>query len=171
MTKEEIRKLLDNTKVYVNGKSKEIQEKLFSFGYDWFSGGYEVNYESKPFLFIYDSGKITYSDDMNFFIKDENKEITAEEILSLEITEPSYRPFNTKEECWQEMLKHQPFGWIKNKKNGNFYCIGEVSWSDAYREVIIIFSTSEMLQHSSVAVYNEYTFADGAPFGIKEDYV
>lgn len=83
--------------------------------------------------------------------------------------EAKYRPFVTKEECWGEMLKHQPFGWIKNKKNGNFYCIGEVSWSDAYREVIITFSTSEMLQHSSVAVYNEYIFADDTPFGIKED--
>lgn len=83
--------------------------------------------------------------------------------------EPKYRPFKSQDECWKEMQKHQPFGWIKNKKNGNFYCIGDVSWSDAYRETIITFSTSEMLQHSSVAVYNEYTFADGAPFGIKEE--
>ena len=30
MTKEEIKKFLDNTKVYVNGKSEEIQKKLFS---------------------------------------------------------------------------------------------------------------------------------------------
>ena len=35
MTKEEIKMLLNDTKVYVNGKSKEIQEKLFSFGYEW----------------------------------------------------------------------------------------------------------------------------------------
>lgn len=83
--------------------------------------------------------------------------------------EAKYRPFTSKDECWDEMQKHQPVGWIKNKKNGNFYCIGEVSWSDAYRETIITFSTSEMLQHSSVAVYNEYTFADGTPFGIKEE--
>ena len=25
--------------------------------------------------------------------------------------EPRYRPFKTQEECWQEMLNHQPFGW------------------------------------------------------------
>lgn len=25
--------------------------------------------------------------------------------------EPKYRPFNDADECWQEMLKHQPFGW------------------------------------------------------------
>ena len=33
MTRKEIDKFLANTKVYVAGKSKEIQEKLFSLGY------------------------------------------------------------------------------------------------------------------------------------------
>lgn len=32
--------------------------------------------------------------------------------------EPKYRPFKNAEECWQEMLKHQPFGWAK-KTCGN----------------------------------------------------
>ena len=30
--------------------------------------------------------------------------------------ESEYRPFKTKEECWNKMLKHQPFGWIKSIK-------------------------------------------------------
>ena len=25
---------------------------------------------------------------------------------------PTYRPFKNAEECWQEMLKHKPFGWV-----------------------------------------------------------
>lgn len=29
--------------------------------------------------------------------------------------EPKYRPFINAEECWQEMQKHQPFGWVKDK--------------------------------------------------------
>lgn len=29
--------------------------------------------------------------------------------------EPTYRPFANAEECWAEMQKHQPFGWIKGK--------------------------------------------------------
>lgn len=29
-------------------------------------------------------------------------------------SEPKYRPFKNAEECWQEMLKHQPFGWVKS---------------------------------------------------------
>ena len=82
--------------------------------------------------------------------------------------EPRYRPFKTQEECWQEMLNHQPFGWLKSKKNGRFRCIGEVSWSDAFRDVHITYSTNESLAHSTISVFNEYTFADGTPFGIRE---
>lgn len=170
MTKEEIRKILDNTKVYVNGKSKEIQEKLFSFGYKWqVSNSTEVINIERPFLFIYSDGYISYTNNMRYFAEHQNHEITADEILSLEITEPSYRPFNTKEECWQEMQKHQPFGWLKSKKNGSYHCIGEVSWSDEFKAVYIVLSTSESLSRSSGASFDEYTFADGAPFGIKED--
>ena len=28
--------------------------------------------------------------------------------------EPKYRAFKNQEECWNEMLKHQPFGWLRN---------------------------------------------------------
>ena len=83
--------------------------------------------------------------------------------------EPRYRPFKTQEECWQEMLKHQPFGWLKSKKNGSFCCIGEVSWSDEFKIVHIALSTGESLSRSSDSVFDEYTFADGTPFGIKEE--
>ena len=83
--------------------------------------------------------------------------------------EPRYRPFKTKEECWNEMQKHQPFGWLKSKKNGSFCCIGEVSWSDAFRDVHITYSTNESLAHSAISVFDEYTFADGAPFGVMEE--
>ena len=83
--------------------------------------------------------------------------------------EPRYRPFKTQEECWNEMLKHQPFGWLKSKKNGRFHCIGEVSWSDEFETVYIALSTSESLSLSANSMFDEYTFADGAPFGIKEE--
>ena len=83
--------------------------------------------------------------------------------------EPRYRPFKTQEECWQEMLKHQPFGWLKSKKNGSFCCIGEVLWSDVFETVTIALSTSESLSRSANSMFNEYTFADGTSFGIKEE--
>ena len=34
--------------------------------------------------------------------------------------EPRYRPFKTREECWNEMHKHPDFGWVKI--NGNVTC-------------------------------------------------
>ena len=84
-------------------------------------------------------------------------------------SEPKYRPFKTKEECWNEMLNHQPFGWLKSKKNGRLRCIGEVSWSDEFETVHIALSTSESLSRSANSMFDEYTFADGAPFGVMEE--
>ena len=83
--------------------------------------------------------------------------------------EPKYRPFKNQEECWNEMLKHQPFGWLKSKKNGRLRCIGEVSWSDEFETVHIALSTSESLSRSANSMFDEYTFADCTPFGAKEE--
>ena len=153
MTIEEIRKLLDNTKVYVNGKSKEIQEKLFSFGYKWnVTNSCIVCNTREPFLFINKNEGIQYENNMNFFNEHRYREITADEILSLEVTEPSYRPFKTEEECWQEMLKHQPFGWIKLAFRGGYLNL-----------------VSRCPQDDFNAEFKKYTFADGTPFGIKEE--
>lgn len=154
MTKEEIRKFLDNTKVYVNGKSKEIQEKLFSFGYKWL-GGNKVQFMEQPFLFISDDGRITHSNDMVSFKNCEETEITAEQILSLELTE-SCRPFLNQEECWREMHKHQPFGWIyRGSKYRQILAVGEVGIRLA--DLFLTFDQAV-----------DDTFADGTPFGIKE---
>ena len=83
--------------------------------------------------------------------------------------EPKYRPFKSKEECWNEMLKHQPFGWLKSKMNGRFSCIGEVYGSDEFETVYIALSTSESLSRSSDSMFEQYTFYDGTTFGIKEE--
>ena len=83
--------------------------------------------------------------------------------------EPKYRPFKSQEECLQEMLKHQPFGWLKSKMNGRFSCIGEVYGSDGFETVYIALSTSESLSRSSDSMFEQYTFYDGTTFGIKEE--
>ena len=82
--------------------------------------------------------------------------------------EPKYRPFKSQEECWNEMLKHQPFGRLKSKNDGRFRFIDKVTWSESYREAIIELSANESLLRGSNSVFEEYTFADGTPFGIKE---
>ena len=167
MTKEEIKKFLDNTKVYVNGKSEEIQKKLFSLGYYWYHNKLpKVMLTERPFLFIASDGS-TYSSDMCYFNNHKNTEITAEQILSLELTE-GYRPFKDKNECWNEMLKHQPFGWIKSKDRGNFSLIGHVLLDSHFEDVFVTFAVSEQLERSSRSLFEKYIFADGTPFGIKE---
>ena len=74
--------------------------------------------------------------------------------------ESKYRPFKTREECWNEMLKHQPFGWVKSPR-GELFCIDKV------------FEEGIVYKHSSCH-FNEYleglySFVDGTPFGIKEE--
>ena len=83
--------------------------------------------------------------------------------------ETNYRPFKTQEECWKEMLKHQPFGWVKSKDKGYFHLIGLVQWSSELEDVMIIFATSEQLARSSHSLFEDFIFADGTPFGVKEE--
>ena len=82
--------------------------------------------------------------------------------------EPKYRPFKSQEECWNEMLKHQPFGWVKSKVKGYFHLIGLVQWASELEDVMIVFATSEQLARSSRSLFEDFIFADGTPFGIKE---
>ena len=81
--------------------------------------------------------------------------------------EPKYRPFKSQEECLQEMLKHQPFGWLKSKKDGRLRCIGEVSWSDVFETVNITLATEPNTEYSCAYIFKHYIFSDGTPFGIK----
>ena len=82
--------------------------------------------------------------------------------------ESQYRPFKSQEECWNEMLKHHPFGWVKSKVKGYFHLIGLVQWSSELEDVMIVFATSEQLARSSRSLFEDFIFADGTPFGIKE---
>ena len=76
--------------------------------------------------------------------------------------EPKYRPFKDADECWQEMLKHEPFGWIKCR--GCYFNI--VAVTDVYAYLSEADGSAILL--ASKNSYNDNTFADGAPFGVKE---
>lgn len=75
--------------------------------------------------------------------------------------EPKYRPFKDADECWQEMLKHEPFGWVKEKERNVRTQIG--------------FMHTKGIQGTSggssnyKAFFDCFRFADGAPFGILEE--
>lgn len=76
-------------------------------------------------------------------------------------SETKYRPFANADECWQEMLKHQPFGWIKR--------------NDVQYNITVVSSTSVCLingncEHMDFAyAHQKLIFADGTPFGIKDE--
>ena len=109
-------------------------------------------------------------DGSKWFDTDEiNLEYEGQKIKHRIKPESKYRPFETKEECFDEMLKHHPFGWLKSKMNGRFSCIGEVYGSDEFETVYIALSTSESLSRSSDSMFEQYTFYDGTTFGIKEE--
>ena len=89
MTKEEAKKMLTNTKVYVNGKSNEIQEKLFEIGLEWFGHkGNAILHVDSPFLYL--TGDITYNESMLFFKDSPLKEISADDILNIKLGEEPF---------------------------------------------------------------------------------
>ena len=74
--------------------------------------------------------------------------------------ESKYRPFESAKECIEEMRKHEPFGWVKDKPEFGYTCstITKVSTSLIRRDEAW-YGPKEMFQYT--------TFLDGSPFGIK----
>ena len=70
---------------------------------------------------------------------------------------PTCRPFANAEECWNEMLKHQPFGWVKLYEE---YC-------HINRVCLNIVSVSDVTDYEFDEAYEYVTFADGSVFGVK----
>lgn len=75
--------------------------------------------------------------------------------------EPKYRQFNDAEECWNEMQKHQPFGWIKDREGDKTF-IGSINSDNS-----IFTCSSEILFLKEL--FEDFTFVDGTPFGIKKE--
>lgn len=75
-------------------------------------------------------------------------------------SEPKYRPFKDAEECWQEMQKHQPFGWLKHKTDNVYSFISKIDKDCCYFAVNVYWGFDTL--------FKTKTFIDGTPFGIKE---
>lgn len=92
----------------------------------------------------YDDEEPNFDNDLEYRIKPEKK----------------YRPFKNAEECWQEMQKHQPFGWLKDKNDG-------------HRTLITVVDNEDMMALNGITgwdflhIMNNYVFADNIPFGVK----
>ena len=76
--------------------------------------------------------------------------------------EPKYRPFANAEECWNEMQKHQPFGWVRSKDDGS-------------RALITLMISERDISINSISgltmyeLMEKFTFDDGAVFGILKE--
>lgn len=91
----------------------------------------------------YDDEDPSFDDDLEYRIKPNH----------------TYRPFKDAEECWQEMLKHQPFGWVKCKEDGS---LGLITLIISEENIFI-----NGIGCNSERTMRGYTFADGTPFGVK----
>lgn len=69
--------------------------------------------------------------------------------------ELSYRPFKNAKECLNEIQKHRPIGWIKSKDEDE----------GPYYSIYCNISDNNLFESDFI----EFTFADGTPFGIKEE--
>lgn len=98
--------------------------------------------------------------------------------------EPTYRPFKDGTECWEEMQKHEPFGWVKaipNKEYKAKYYPNSKDDADLYYQVqkvatgyIKYDDANDRCEigeqdKSYEDVFKVMTFADGTPFGMEEE--
>ena len=92
----------------------------------------------------YDDEDPSFDDDLEYRIK----------------PEPTYRPFKNAEECWQEMQKHKPFGWVKSTLFKDFALVNRVTtlYVEINRDIIDYKDALE-----------KFTFADDTNFGVKVD--
>ena len=79
--------------------------------------------------------------------------------------EPKYRPFIDGKECWNEMLKHQPFGWIRTMNAENDYYIIDGVLHSENLDCSVVTMAGESYDYKEML--DIYLFADGTPFGIK----
>lgn len=106
-----------------------------------------------------------YSEGKEIQYKENGRWYSAEDIAFFGVTqefrikpEPTYRPFKDAEECWQEMQKHQPFGWLKID---DWYC----TIKEIRPACIFCHGGGDVFYYADVV--KKINFADGTPFGVK----
>ena len=116
--------------------------------------------ELLPIIKAYAEGKTIHMFDDENEWNDLNKPTFDGDPSSYRIKpEPKYRPFKSQEECWQEMHQHPDFGWVI--RTGVYLNVFDV-YSDA------IHTPEDQHGIDFDDAFNELTFTDGEPFGIKE---
>ena len=80
---------------------------------------------------------------------------------------PKYGPFKSQEECWNEMLKHQPFAFLSSANEYDWFSICRVFEEEGIPK--ITFASNPYSDYDMAKVFDTFQFADGTPFGIMEE--
>ena len=120
MTKLEAFEYLKGKKVYANGKGKEVQMKLFECGVSWATNHF-VYYDFGDYLLIETNGYLYHCghEGDSYWRLHHFKEISADDILSIEIIENKNNEFvDCSEPCpeikaVQELLRNSSY--LKDK--------------------------------------------------------
>lgn len=121
-----------------------------------------------PFATALAEGRQIQTLDVNSGDWEDIDEITVDYFLSHHLDyrvkpEPTYRPFRNVSECWNEMQKHQPFGWLESQRN--FFKIIHIDDNS-----IGYGSACGVVLHSNFDyLVKDMFFADGTPFGMEEE--
>ena len=117
--------------------------------------------EAAKVMEAYANGKkIQYLNDDNEWIDAPNPLFDWDNCVYRIKPEDTYRPFETQEECWNEMHKHPNFGWVKEKASEIIYNISGISKLG----IVILEDISSFKE-----AFDIYQFEDGTPFGINEE--
>lgn len=124
-----------------------------------------------PFATALVEGRQIQTLDVNSGDWEDIDEITVDYFLSHHLDyrikpEPSYRPFKDGAECWEEMQKHEPFGWVKIKNDPTNATVGIAEVDDTYMFLSGSYS-NESIDYADA--FKNLTFIDDTPFGMKEE--
>ena len=117
--------------------------------------------EMLPIIQAFTEGKVVETKTGSGWISIENMSFAGNPNSYRVKPEPKYRPFANAEECWNEMEKHQPFGWVDNKKDRSHSLIAHIKTA---KKGVYINGIGNYFFND---IMEEFTFADGTPFGIK----
>lgn len=146
MTREEAKKLLPIIQAYSEGKAIECRTTPSALVGDVPNGWTEMK-------------EIEFWNNTEYRVK----------------VEPIYRPFKDIKECCNEMLKHQPFGWVKENECDGMENISHIS---SYGPGTVHFAAHGSEDSADIAIrpgyslsvmFEVYSFADGTPFGIRTE--
>ena len=153
--------------IFILKHKKELEEALKFYNIDLFNNwnnfllsstfaneteAYIINSDWKDFNPV--KVKVFECDHRCLFLKPFGEDKSCFKSLS-KIIYPGYRPFENYEECWYEMLKHEPFSWVIDG-NMNRKPIIEVSKYNLH---------TKEAKHNFNTAFTCFKFVDGTPFG------